>query len=128
MNKPKFKDRTGYVYRPGATEPEKIRYSDYLKEFHSDETTSPRGVEPRLHIVQNTNGRFEIWSWGVNGNRPLVYNDNHGAGFTKKEAEAALLVAWEFNHLVESSNEPPYFECRKEARQWIREQKVIVNK
>lgn len=49
-------------------------YRDYLDEYGTDKTTSPRGVESRLHIREKEdnegNVTYELWTWGVGGNNP----------------------------------------------------------
>jgi len=49
---------------------EKINYGE-LVEMFADETTTPNGVGPRIHIRENKEeNTFELWTWGVQGNNP----------------------------------------------------------
>lgn len=71
---------------------EPLTYRKYLREYAADETTSPRGVEPRLHIRKEDENTFEIWDWGMSGNHPYFY------GYTfdnEEDAELFLFECWE---------------------------------
>lgn len=52
-----------------------------------DQTTTPRGVGPRIHIRENEeDGTYEIWTWGVNGNNSKFIETFD----TRKDAEQDL--------------------------------------
>ena len=83
---------------------ESISYRDYLSEFGSDLTTTPRGVAPRLYVDGNT-----IYSWGVRGNNHYLY-----ASFkNKREATNALYEVWEQN-IEKDWNAKRFFTTKKE--------------
>lgn len=69
-----------------------LTYGEYLYKFGSDETTTPKGVAPRLHI-RETGESFELWTWGVNGNHPALVSIYD----TEKEAYLAICEVWEEN-------------------------------
>ena len=56
----------GYVLINGKIE--KYTYSDFLREFGSDETTTCKGVAPRLYVTGNT-----LMTWGIRGNNHAFY-------------------------------------------------------
>jgi len=59
-----------------------------------DETTSPNGVAPRIHVRENEEeGTFEIWTWGILGNNPKF--------ITSLETEE-MADDWCFNDTYES--------------------------
>lgn len=97
----KFKiSQKGYILRSSGRldEIESVTYGDYLAEFGSDETTTGRGIAPRLHVDGNS-----IMSWGVRGNNHHFY-----ASFkNKREATAKLYEIWEGN--LEEECDVPYF-------------------
>jgi len=83
---------------------ESITYKEYLSEFGSDQTTTPRGVAPRLYVDGNT-----IMSWGVRGNNHRFY-----ASFkNKREATDALYEVWEQN-VSNDWDAPRFFTTKKE--------------
>lgn len=94
----------GYIFNHKG-EIEQIKYRDYLREFGGDETTTPRGVAPRLYVDGNT-----IFTWGVNGNNHAIYRifDN------KREATKNLYEIWE--GYIENYNwdAPRFFGTKKE--------------
>jgi len=82
---------------------ENYSYYEYLKEFGSDETTTPRGIAPRLYVDGNS-----IMTWGVRGNNHAFY-----ASFkNKREATAALYEIWE-NYISEKNWDAPLFFAKK---------------
>jgi hypothetical protein len=73
-----------------------------------DEITSPRGVEPRLHIRNET----DVWSWGIGGNNP-----HHVATFdSSEEAEEDLWACW-IESLATDDCAPSFFDSEEEARE-----------
>lgn len=108
--------------------PELMTYGEYVREFGGDETTSPRGVEPRIHIrekdysgyVENEAGeevfqediKYQVWSWGTGGNHPSFT----GAEFdTKEEAENDVYEHFEYNAQNHNDNAPGYYSTEEEA-------------
>jgi len=93
--------QNGYVLINGKIE--NYTYSGYLREFGSDETTTPRGIAPRLYVDGNS-----IMTWGCTGNRHAFY-----ASFkNKREATAALYEIWE-NYVSEYNWDAPRFFTKK---------------
>lgn len=94
---------TGYILN-GYGEIEKLSYKEYLREFGADETTTPRGVAPRLYIDGST-----IYSWGVRGNNHYTYEVCN----SNREAKKLLYSIWERN--VENNwDAPRFFDTKKE--------------
>lgn len=81
--------KNGYILNSSG-EIEKITYSEYLREFGGDKTTSPNGVEPRHHLRGKT-----LCTWGVRGNNFKTIEKFN----TKKEAKKTLYLIWEENIL-----------------------------
>lgn len=90
---------------------EKTNLYDFVMSFAS-ETTSPRGVEPHLHIRENEeDNTFEVWKWGPWG-RGL---SNIGSGLTEEEAIDWIyssVYCTDFNNSCESTI---YFESEEDA-------------
>ena len=71
-------ERTNWVYDPNV----ELRVEDYCIENttlfkfvmqSAEETTSPRGVENKLHVrVNEEEGMFEVWDWGFRGQYPKL--------------------------------------------------------
>lgn len=78
----------GFIYFNG--EIESLTYADYLSQFCSDETTTPKGVAPRLHI-RETDENFELWTWGIGGNNPHRLE----TFTTEEEATKVIYESWE---------------------------------
>jgi aspartyl-tRNA synthetase len=80
-------------------EVEQITYRDYLQEYGSDETTTPRGIAPRLYVEGNS-----LMTWGFRGNNNKIF-----ATFkNKREATENLFMQWESN-VSESCDAPRFF-------------------
>lgn len=115
-------------------EVEEMTYADYLNEFWSDETTSPRGVENRLHIREvevscdcsdeDEDGvilheddcndgatEYQVWTWGVGGNHPRYVETFE----TEEEAEVSILEGKEYDYFNNSSNAPALYDTFEEA-------------
>lgn len=113
---------------------EEMTYADYLNEFWSDETTSPRGVENRLHIREvevscdcsdeDEDGvilheddcndgatEYQVWTWGVRGNHPRYVETFE----TEEEALVSILEGKEYDYQNLSSNAPALYDTREEA-------------
>lgn len=70
---------------------EETTYGDMVREF-ADETTTPNGVAPRMHVRENEEeGTYELWSWGVQGNNPSFVRSFD----TEEEANYALYETFE---------------------------------
>jgi hypothetical protein len=96
--------------------------ADYLNEFWSDETTSPSGVRPRLHIREETDEEtgettFELWTYGVNGNNPRKLETFE----TEKEAENWILEYRYEKYLNSFSDSPVIFYSEQEIDEFIDE-------
>lgn len=127
MKDSKF-NQTVYLVEDG--ELEVMTLEEYLSEHWSNETTSPLGVAPRLHI-RNAEGDkvnefdegseyYEIWSWGAGGNHPKRYSRE--AEFdTAEEAYEAILEEWLHASQTQSTTAPSYFEDKDEAEEWLSE-------
>jgi hypothetical protein len=90
MEKLSFKlSKYGYILN-SRYNIERVSYKDYLREFGSDETTTGRGVAPRLYVDGNT-----VMTWGIRGNNHKVY----AYCKNKTEAKELLHIIWEGNVL-----------------------------
>ena len=77
--------------------------NDLIEEYSAickDETVSPDGVEPRLHIREET----EVWSWGSTGQNPELVEECE----TEDEAEEYLWKCW-VNFLNTKDKAPNYW-------------------
>ena len=83
---------------------ESIKYSEYLREYGADETTTGRGVAPRLYIDGNT-----VMTWGVGGNNHKVYS------YCKNKTEANNLrySIWQSN-VSDNWDAPRFFTTKKD--------------
>ena len=99
----------GYILANG--EIKTLSYRDYVSEYGSDETTTQRGVAPRLYVDGKS-----IYSWGCTGNRHTFY-----ASFKNKtEASNNLYEIWEQN-VSENWDAPRFFKTKKELFEDIAE-------
>ena len=100
---------------------EAISYGDLVRQY-ADETTSPRGVEPRYFVEYNPNpepeeGSWELWTWGVGGNHPRLINSYT----SEEEANLELLEMFE-NHMHEQDQLVVWFaEAREQLVKEIEE-------
>ncbi len=87
-----------------------------------DETTSPRGVEPRIHVRPDEDaGTFEVWTWGVRGNNPVYLMSFN----TKEEAEDWVFErVFEFDFLEDDQRDISYFDTPEEAQALINERNI----
>jgi hypothetical protein len=120
-----YTDKLGYIY---GFEPSKmqdtiqeISYADYLREYHSDETTSPRGVMPKLYLKEREDGKYEIRQWLPGGNS-RVFDHNCDRGYIEDEAQVIIYGVWEENHHERSVDAPEFFDTKEEIEEWLREQ------
>lgn len=101
-----FKEQTkkfGYILKNGGIE--KMKYSEYLLEYGADETTTPKGVAPRLHI-RGESKHWEIWTWGANGNHPRKHSYN---SFSKKSEVILELLEYAKIYIEEKNWDAPRF-------------------
>lgn len=107
-------NQIGYIFNPNSNSIEEISYRDYLRDFGADETTSPRGVEPRIHVREGEEC-WELWSWGVNGNNPYKI----GGYDTEEEAESEMYEHFEFYAREHNWNAPIFYYTKEDAmQQW----------
>lgn len=90
-------------------------YKSYLQEFGQDLTTSPRGVEDRLHVreIKDDEGNtieWQIWSWGTGGNRPRYTGYSFA---TEEEAELHYYERSEW-YVTEKNWDAPRFHNTKD--------------
>lgn len=115
-----------------------MTYEEYLNEYWSDETTSPRGVENRQQIAavlfdenndvltyslnnrdnltpnDNETLKFALYNWGPSGNRgQLIYEFFD----TEEEAYIKLLEGKEYDYHNKSTNIPTAYESFEEAEE-----------
>jgi hypothetical protein len=115
-------DRTVYVVQ--GSEIETMTYGEYLREYFADETTSPRGVEPRLFIREAFTGEdeqdacnlFELRKWWPNGSSSLC--DTYES---EDEAELARLEIWEMAMQDSNTDAPSFFFDEREAQECVDE-------
>lgn len=93
----------GYIINHKG-EIENIKYRDYLREFGSDETTTPMGVAPRLYV----DGK-NIYTWGVRGNNHKLFKMCKN----NKEAKDILYGIFEDN-VYSWGDAPRFFRTKKE--------------
>lgn len=99
-----------FIYN-SKSEIEKTNLYDFVMSF-ADETTSPRGVEPRLHIRKNEDDNtFEVWTWGVRGQNLR----NIGSGLTEEEAIDWIYSSVYCTDFQNSSESTIYFESEEDA-------------
>lgn len=125
----KFEKETFIV--DGRGDVQSMTFGEYLTEYYSDETTSPRGCEPRLFIEHTEAQVFsemcedgdtsddveECWhvrEWQTNGTSREVA----GPFATEEEAEVYILERWEYSYLTLSCETPPCFDTEIEAHSW----------
>ena len=86
---------------------------DLIEDYDwKDETTSPRGCEPRLHIREDC----EVWSWGIGGNNPYkvaTFDSN-------EEADDYRWSCWIEAFMTEDCA-PSFFDSEEEAEEVLQE-------
>lgn len=95
--------KKGYIFN-SHQEIESLTYSDYLREFGSDETTTGKGVAPRLYVDGST-----VYSWGIRGNNHRIYANCQN----NREAKKLLFEIWERN-VEDNWDAPKFFDTKKE--------------
>ena len=123
-----YTEKVGYIYafdfQENQETVQEISYADYLREYHSDETTSPRGVMPKLHLDERKDGRYEIRAWQPGG-RSRVFDHNLDKGYTQDEAMAIIYGVWEENHHERSVDAPGWFDTKEELEQVLKDRSEI---
>ena len=95
---------------------EEMLYSEFLYTHGSDETTTPDGIAPRMHI-REIKDKFQIWSWGVRGNNPFYT----GTSFDCEEnADLCIYDYYELD-VKGNDNTPSYFFSIEEAKKFLLE-------
>lgn len=107
-------EATGYIIITEILSIESITYRDYLHSYGSDETTSPIGIAPRLHIREvNVNGseapQYQLWTWGINGNNPRLISTHE----TTEDAESDLYDSL-YYYISEKNWDAPIFHEKME--------------
>jgi hypothetical protein len=104
---------------------EEMTLQEYLESFWSDNTTTPFGIRPRLHIrtdrgdavseLHKGADHYEIWTYGVNGNN--LRKEIYDVYWTAAEAHRAILKSWLHDANTKSNSNPGYFTSIKEAQE-----------
>ena len=85
-------------------------------------TTSPRGVEPKLHVRSNKHSVdnygdepvYEVWDWGINGQ----YQRKVDTFKTEEEAEDFVFQrVYQFDFLKDGGRDTQYFEVEEDAEE-----------
>jgi hypothetical protein len=92
----------GYILERG--EIQSTTYLGYLAEYGADETTTGRGVAPRLYVEGNT-----VMTWGVKGNNHKMY----ASCKNKTEAKFLLYSIWQ-NNVSDNWDAPRFFTTKKD--------------
>ena len=122
-------------------EVESMTYESYLNEYHSDETTSPRGVENRIQlasvlidadgeiITYSLNDRdgliadenegeelkWALYNWGVGGNKGSL--ERNYLYDSEEDAYTAILVGKEYDYHNRNTNSPYAYDSEEEAEE-----------
>ncbi|HPI43691.1 MAG TPA: hypothetical protein PLH91_00535 [Tenuifilaceae bacterium] len=76
-----------------------------------EETTSPRGVEPKLHIRENGED-LEVWTWGTRGQFPKLIDSFK----TLEDAEDFIFnKTFEYDFSNDNNRSTLYFDTQEEA-------------
>lgn len=82
------------IYIVNDNEIEEDILKTIIEDYFRDETTSPKGVEPRVHIRENKEeGTYEVWTWGTLGRFPKLLESFE----TEDESEEYQLECWLYN-------------------------------
>lgn len=89
-----------------------------------DETTSPRGVEPRLHVRENEDDNtFEVWTWGPSGNNAKFIKSFE----IKEEADEFIFQkTYEYDFMEDDQRDTQYFFNEEEAQALADERKSYL--
>jgi hypothetical protein len=101
---------------------------EYLRQYGADETTTPRGIGPRIHIRPkmvdfdgqgNEVYKYEIWSWGPSGNNPRFI----GEEFEKEEEAELALYDYYYDYTINKNwNSPMFWLTNEEATEGLADQ------
>jgi hypothetical protein len=92
-----------------------MKLADFIY-LSNDETTSPRGVESRLHIRENQDEEgnvmtYDVWSWGIRGNNPCFVESFE----TEEEANEYLFECACIDFEKDDQRDTRYFDTIEEA-------------
>lgn len=89
-----------------------------------DETTSPMGVMPRLHIRENNDeNTFEVWTWGTSGNNAKFIKSFE----IKEEADEFIFQkTYEYDFMEDDQRDTQYFFNEEEAQALADERKSYL--
>lgn len=106
-------EKKGFINNDGKIE--SMTYGEYCREYGGDETTSPRGIAPRIHIREDEISEgvteYQLWSWGVSGNNPYKLDTYE----SEEEAELALMKSFEYYAINKNDNAPQFFNTEEEV-------------
>ena len=114
---------------------ESMKWLEYLFEYAADETTTPRGVAPRMHLrcseceahhsgyyEKETCGQDEcqskfcdVWSWGIRGNNPYCLE----RGITWEEGRNKIIAGME--EYAYEDDQHTWYDTREEAEEVLSE-------
>lgn len=109
------------IYAIDADGVYKTNLFDFVMES-GELTTSPRGVEPKLHVRSNKHSVdnycdepvYEVWDWGVCGQYPRKVDTFE----TEEEAEDFVFQrVYQFDFLKDDSRDTQYFEVEEDAEE-----------
>jgi hypothetical protein len=87
---------------------EKTTFGKFLRDYYSDKTTSPRGVEPRCFVDtinrDEDQGKWGIYEWSTSSHNPKLLH----VCDSEEEAEAALMGYWEDDYVSNGGDQNFY--------------------
>lgn len=95
--------RRGYVLNSGG-KIEQLRYQDYLNEYGTDETTTPRGIGSRYFLDDKT-----LCTWGIRGN-----NYKRLETFTTKTDAKKYLYELKESYIESDWDAPTFFTSKQD--------------
>lgn len=109
------------IYIIKNNEIEEDIFKSIIEDYFRDETTSPKGVMPRMHIRKNENEEtFELWTWGILGQFPKFQKSFE----TENEANDALWECWLNNYDYDDgsglNNAPAFFFEKEDAKEYLK--------
>lgn len=119
-SKPRFMTLKNGTQKPMSPRREVIDFTIEAESLYDfimksvDETTSPRGVEARLHIRHNEeDNAFEIWSWGVGGNHPKFTGIQ--SEIEEEMQQCLFQMIYDFDFLQDDQRDTCYYGSMEEA-------------